>query len=42
MILPDPEDVFYVIDEAHHLPIVARDFSSAQATLRGLPTGLKK
>ncbi|MGS0679765.1 ATP-dependent DNA helicase DinG [Shewanella sp. 125m-7] len=35
VILPDPEDVYYIIDEAHHLPIVARDFSSAQATVRG-------
>lgn len=42
VILPDPEDVFYVIDEAHHLPIVARDFSSAQATLRGATDWLEK
>jgi ATP-dependent DNA helicase DinG len=42
VILPDPEDMFYVIDEAHHLPIVARDFSSAQATLRGASDWLDK
>ncbi|QSX42578.1 ATP-dependent DNA helicase DinG [Shewanella cyperi] len=42
VILPDPEDVYYVIDEAHHLPIVARDFSSAQATLRGACDWLEK
>ncbi len=42
VILPEPEDMFYVIDEAHHLPIVARDFSSAQATLRGACDWLEK
>lgn len=42
VILPDPEDMYYVIDEAHHLPIVARDFSSAQATLRGATDWLEK
>ncbi|MDA1381775.1 hypothetical protein PCI56_24355 [Plesiomonas shigelloides subsp. oncorhynchi] len=25
-ILPEPEDTLYVIDEAHHLPDVAREF----------------
>jgi ATP-dependent DNA helicase DinG len=34
-ILPDPEDCFYVIDEAHHLPKVARDHSSASVTIKG-------
>ncbi|MFC3033626.1 ATP-dependent DNA helicase DinG [Pseudoalteromonas fenneropenaei] len=34
-ILPEPEDTFYVIDEAHHLPQVTRDFSSAAATIKG-------
>jgi ATP-dependent DNA helicase DinG len=34
-ILPSPEDVFYIIDEAHHLPKVTRDFSSASASLKG-------
>ncbi|OBT11924.1 ATP-dependent DNA helicase DinG [Shewanella sp. UCD-FRSSP16_17] len=42
VILPEPEDMFYVIDEAHHLPTVARDFSSAQATLRGASDWLEK
>ncbi|WP_394132839.1 ATP-dependent DNA helicase DinG [Shewanella maritima] len=42
VILPEPEDMFYVIDEAHHLPIVARDFSSAQATLRGASDWIEK
>ncbi|GAB1130178.1 MULTISPECIES: ATP-dependent DNA helicase DinG [Shewanella] len=42
VILPDPEEVYYVIDEAHHLPNVARDFSSAQATLRGACDWLEK
>ncbi|MCF1428757.1 MAG: ATP-dependent DNA helicase DinG [Shewanella sp.] len=42
IILPDPEEMYYVIDEAHHLPIVARDFSSAQATLRGATDWLEK
>ncbi|GIU24233.1 ATP-dependent DNA helicase DinG [Shewanella schlegeliana] len=42
VILPDPEDLFYVIDEAHHLPIVARDFSSAQSTVRGANDWLEK
>ena len=34
-ILPSPADCFYIIDEAHHLPKVTRDFSSAQITLKG-------
>ncbi|WP_028768248.1 ATP-dependent DNA helicase DinG [Shewanella fidelis] len=42
VILPEPEDLYYVIDEAHHLPIVARDFSSAQATIRGANDWLEK
>lgn len=42
VILPEPENLFYVIDEAHHLPIVARDFSSAQATVRGATDWLEK
>ena len=33
VILPEPADSIYVIDEAHHLPHVARDFSSASSTL---------
>lgn len=42
VILPDPDTLFYVIDEAHHLPNVARDFSSAQATLHGAIDWLEK
>ncbi|PMG43044.1 ATP-dependent DNA helicase DinG [Shewanella sp. 10N.286.52.B9] len=42
VILPEPEEMFYVIDEAHHLPTVARDFSSAQASLRGTADWLEK
>lgn len=42
VILPEPEDLYYVVDEAHHLPVVARDFSSAQATLRGACDWLEK
>ncbi|GLP96930.1 ATP-dependent DNA helicase DinG [Paraferrimonas sedimenticola] len=34
VILPDPDSLFFVIDEAHHLPQVTRDFSSASATVR--------
>jgi len=34
-ILSAPEDTFYIIDEAHHLPKVTRDFSSANITLKG-------
>ena len=34
-ILPEPDETFYVIDEAHHLPHITRDFSSAAATING-------
>lgn len=34
-ILPEPSDTFYIIDEAHHLPKVTRDFSSASSTIKG-------
>ena len=34
-ILSSPEDTFYIIDEAHHLPKVTRDFSSASIALKG-------
>ncbi len=33
-ILSAPEDTFYIIDEAHHLPKVTRDFSSANISLK--------
>lgn len=42
VILPDPEELYYIIDEAHHLPMVARDFSSAQSTLKGAVDWLEK
>ncbi|NUZ11315.1 ATP-dependent DNA helicase DinG [Pseudoalteromonas sp. McH1-7] len=41
-ILPEPEDTFYVIDEAHHLPHITRDFSSAAATIKGTIEWLEK
>lgn len=41
-ILPSPEDIFYIIDEAHHLPKVARDHSSAHVTVRGAIEWLTK
>jgi len=41
-ILPAPEDVFYIIDEAHHLPKVARDHSSATVTVKGAIEWLTK
>lgn len=34
-ILPPPDECYYIIDEAHHLPKIARDFSSASVTLKG-------
>jgi len=34
-ILSPPEDSFYIIDEAHHLPKVTRDFASASINLKG-------
>ncbi len=41
-ILSSPEDTYYIIDEAHHLPKVARDFSSASITLKGAIEWLTK
>ncbi|MBD1582570.1 ATP-dependent DNA helicase DinG [Pseudoalteromonas sp. S16_S37] len=41
-ILPEPSDTFYVIDEAHHLPHITRDFSSAAATIKGTIEWLDK
>jgi ATP-dependent DNA helicase DinG len=34
-ILSAPDETFYIIDEAHHLPKVTRDFSSANISLKG-------
>ncbi|MGL4829000.1 MAG: ATP-dependent DNA helicase DinG, partial [Vibrio sp.] len=42
VILPAPEETIYVFDEAHHLPTVARDHSSAAATLKGAASWLEK
>lgn len=36
VILPAPQDCIYLVDEAHHLPRVARDFSAASASIRGV------
>ncbi|SHH28083.1 ATP-dependent DNA helicase DinG [Ferrimonas marina] len=41
-ILPDPDSMYYVLDEAHHLPQVARDFSAANATVKGSMEALNK
>ncbi len=41
-ILSSPDDTFYIIDEAHHLPKVTRDHSSASITLRGAIDWLTK
>ncbi|MFT6985939.1 MAG: ATP-dependent DNA helicase DinG [Psychromonas sp.] len=42
IILPDPDNCFYIIDEAHHLPKISRDFSSARASIKGSQDWLKK
>jgi len=41
-ILPPPEDCFYIIDEAHHLPKVTRDHSSANVSIKGAIDWLTK
>ncbi|WP_448211545.1 ATP-dependent DNA helicase DinG [Colwellia sp. MEBiC06753] len=41
-ILPEPDETFYIIDEAHHLPKVTRDHSSAAVTLKGAIEWLQK
>ena len=41
-ILSEPDETYYVIDEAHHLPKVTRDHSSASVTLRGAIDWLSK
>ena len=41
-ILSAPEDTFYIIDEAHHLPKVTRDHSSASLTIKGAIDWLSK
>jgi ATP-dependent DNA helicase DinG len=42
VIISDPEDSIYIIDEGHHLPKITRDFSSAQATVKGAREWLDK
>ncbi|MCG6201240.1 ATP-dependent DNA helicase DinG [Psychromonas antarctica] len=42
IILPDPDNCFYILDEAHHLPKISRDFSSASASIKGSQDWLKK
>ncbi|MDG3087679.1 ATP-dependent DNA helicase DinG [Vibrio hannami] len=42
IILSEPENTIYVFDEAHHLPKVARDHSSAAASLKGAASWLEK
>ncbi|BCL69158.1 ATP-dependent DNA helicase DinG [Vibrio nigripulchritudo] len=42
VILPEPEQTIFVFDEAHHLPTVARDHSSASASLKGAASWLEK
>ncbi|MFD2166812.1 ATP-dependent DNA helicase DinG [Thalassotalea euphylliae] len=41
-ILPEPDETYYVIDEAHHLPKVTRDHASAAITLKGSIDWLQK
>lgn len=41
-ILPEPDSMFYIIDEAHHLPDKARDFSSASSSVLGTIDWLSK
>lgn len=42
VILPEPENTVYIFDEAHHLPHVAREHSSAAASLKGAASWLEK
>jgi len=42
IILPDPDNCFYVLDEAHHLPKISRDFASASANIKSAQDWLKK
>ncbi|WP_117233255.1 ATP-dependent DNA helicase DinG [Vibrio maerlii] len=42
VILPEPENTIYIFDEAHHLPHVARDHSSAAASLKGAASWLER
>jgi ATP-dependent DNA helicase DinG len=42
VILPDPDACFYILDEAHHLPKISRDFSSANVNIKTSQEWLKK
>ena len=42
IILPDPDNCFYVLDEAHHLPKISRDFASASTNIKNAQDWLKK
>lgn len=42
IILPEPDNCFYVLDEAHHLPKISRDFASASANIKTAQEWLKK
>lgn len=42
IILPPPDECFYVLDEAHHLPTVARDHGSASISVKGSRRWLEK
>ncbi len=41
IILPPPDECIYVLDEAHHLPTIARDHGAASASIKGLAAGWK-
>lgn len=41
-VLPSPEESYYVFDEAHHLPDVARDNASSEVQIRGSLSWLRK
>ncbi|MCE2573230.1 ATP-dependent DNA helicase DinG [Motilimonas eburnea] len=42
IILPEPDSCFYVMDEAHHLPSIARDFASAHIAINASINWLSK
>ena len=42
VILHEPEKSLYILDEAHHLPTVARDFTAASGSLIGTSNWLEK
>ncbi len=42
IILPPPDECIYVLDEAHHLPTIARDHGAASASIKGSRRWLEK